>query len=233
MDDLVMACRESLAAIEALLRERPGMAGKLAGSTTLGNLRVELKATIDKHSSPPRPYGWVRISGPGPDGSPLFVLGEAVAGAWSATYMALYDRAPQGADDALLRQALEALEAEMNEAWQCHSYHPRIGKVLDALRARFAAGSPATTAYLEPARPPADTRGPSTSAEAVLLDLLAQVRKFCAEQGEAEFETGAAEALRRQVMGLPVEEGLQRQLDRVVAAHRVAASDKGQEHVRA
>lgn len=63
------------------------------------------------------------------------------------------------------------------------------------------------------------------ACEAVLLDLLAQVRKFCEEQGEADFETGAAEAMKRQIVGMQVDDYLQRQLDKVLAAYGVDSVD--------
>jgi hypothetical protein len=65
------------------------------------------------------------------------------------------------------------------------------------------------------------------ACEAVLLDLLAQVHKFCDEQGEADFETGAAEAMKRQIVGQNVDAGLQRQLDRVLAAYGVKGNFVG------
>lgn len=64
------------------------------------------------------------------------------------------------------------------------------------------------------------------ACEAVLLDLLAQVRKFCAEQGEADFETGAAEAMKHHIVGGKPPDGLQRQLDKVLAAYGVEGRTK-------
>lgn len=45
--------------------------------------------------------------------------------------------------------------------------------------------------------------------QSVFLDLLAQVRKFCEEQGEADFWTGPAEALRHALEGRTPPERLQ------------------------
>lgn len=62
-----------------------------------------------------------------------------------------------------------------------------------------------------------------SACEAVLLDLLAQVHKFCEEQGEADFETGAANAMKRRIVGLQAEPHLTRQLDKVLTAYGVPA----------
>lgn len=64
------------------------------------------------------------------------------------------------------------------------------------------------------------------ACEAVFLDLLAQVNKFCAEQGEADFETGAAEAMKLHIVGGKPPEGLQRQLDKVLAAYGVRGKER-------
>lgn len=44
--------------------------------------------------------------------------------------------------DALLRQAFDALAAELDPMWQCESYHPKIWAALRALKDHFAALSP-------------------------------------------------------------------------------------------
>lgn len=53
----------------------------------------------------------------------------------------------------------------------------------------------------------------------VFLDLLAQVRKFCEEQGEAEFWTGPAEALRWTLEGRTPPQHLQSALAKFILLH--------------
>jgi hypothetical protein len=48
--------------------------------------------------------------------------------------------------------------------------------------------------------------------QTILRDLYSQVKKFCEEQGEADFETGPATALLRRIDGKPVDAGLRSQL---------------------
>jgi hypothetical protein len=40
------------------------------------------------------------------------------------------------------QQALEALEAETSESWECNSYHPKIQPAITALRAALAEPDP-------------------------------------------------------------------------------------------
>ena len=49
--DLVAASREAVAAIDALIKDRPMLAAKMTGSTTLGNIRAELKSALEKARS--------------------------------------------------------------------------------------------------------------------------------------------------------------------------------------
>ena len=46
--DLLEAACEAAAALDALLRQKPVLAGTVCGSTTLGNHRVQLNAAIAK-----------------------------------------------------------------------------------------------------------------------------------------------------------------------------------------
>ncbi len=45
-DELLDACEAAFNAIEALLKDKPMLAAKVCGSTTLGNHRAEIKQTI-------------------------------------------------------------------------------------------------------------------------------------------------------------------------------------------
>ncbi len=46
--ELLHELNEARGAIEAILKEHPGFAGRIFGSTTLGNHRVQIKAAIQK-----------------------------------------------------------------------------------------------------------------------------------------------------------------------------------------
>ena len=48
LPDLLEAACEAAAALDALLRQKPVLAGTVCGSTTLGNHRVQLNAAIAK-----------------------------------------------------------------------------------------------------------------------------------------------------------------------------------------
>lgn len=58
--------RECSAAINALLKDKPFLAAHVYGSTTLGNLRVEIGAAIAQ-ATLKNPNPWVVVSSPGQD----------------------------------------------------------------------------------------------------------------------------------------------------------------------
>jgi len=50
--EVLATLRECRAALDALLKARPMLAATIAGSTTLGNLRVEVGAVLKRATAP-------------------------------------------------------------------------------------------------------------------------------------------------------------------------------------